>query len=181
MYRPPNEVTPKLTPNELFERRVQRDKSRLHTYNQILEQIHTRIYSASQLDNHPAYVMYTVPPFVLGLPKIDLQDCIVYVVYQLRQSGFQVRYTYPNLLYISWEHHEKEYLLHQNPIIQARIPEKKKKGVGFALPGPIEQQVGQAPRKLASEYKPPAHFVQTMERPQADKKNSVLQDLWMFS
>jgi len=171
MYRPPNEVTPKLTPNELFERRVQRDKSRLHTYNQILEQIHTRIYSASQLDNHPAYVMYTVPPFVLGLPKIDLQDCIVYVVYQLRQSGFQVRYTYPNLLYISWEHHEKEYLLHQNPIIQAMIPDKKKKGVGFALPGPIEQQVATVPRKL----------VQTMERPQADKKNSVLQDLWMFS
>jgi hypothetical protein len=182
MYKPPNEVIPKLTPNELFERRIQRDKSRLHTYNQILEQIHTRIYSAAQLDNHPAYVMYTVPPFILGLPKIDLQDCIVYVVYQLRQSGFQVRYTYPNLLYISWQHHEKEYLLHQNPIIQAMLPDKKgKKGVGFALPSPLEQQVATAPRKLASEYKPSQQFVQTMERPQADKKNSVLQDLWMFS
>ena len=97
MYRPPNEVTPKLTPNELFERRVQRDKSRLHTYNQILEQIHTRIYSASQLDNHPAYVMYTVPPFVLGLPKIDLQDCIVYVVYRslFNRQGKTVQQTVP--------------------------------------------------------------------------------------
>jgi len=62
------------------------------------------------------------------------------------------------------------------------IPDtKKKKGVGFALPGPLEQQVATTPRKLASEYKPPAQFVQTMERPQAEKKNSVLQDLWMFS
>jgi hypothetical protein len=182
MYKPPNEVIPKLSPNDLFERRVARDTSRLRTYNQVLEQIHTRIYAASQLDNHPAYLMYTVPPFILGLPKIDLEDCIVYVVYQLRQSGFEVRYTYPNLLYISWRHHEKEYLLHQNPIIQAMMPaDKKKKGVGIALPGPIEQQAAQAPRKLASEYKPPAQFVQTMERPQAEKKNGVLQDLWMFS
>jgi hypothetical protein len=62
------------------------------------------------------------------------------------------------------------------------LPDKKgKKGVGFALPSPLEQQVATAPRKLASEYKPSQQFVQTMERPQADKKNSVLQDLWMFS
>lgn len=183
MYRPPHETTPQLNPNELFEKRVRRDQARLRTYNQIMEQIHTRIYAASQLAGHPAYLMYTVPPFVLGLPKIDLEDCIVYLVYMLRKSGFEVRFTYPNLLYISWRHHESEYLLNQNPIVQAMLPDQKKKkgGVSFALPNPIQQQVAPAPRKLASEYTPPAQFVQQMERPANEAKKGVLADLWMFS
>lgn len=188
MYKPPNQPTPKLNPNELYERRIRRDQARLRAYNQVLEQIHTRIYSASQLAGHPAYLMYTVPPFILGLPKLDLEDCIVYLVYMLRQAGFEVRFTYPNLLYISWKHHEKEYLLHQNPIIQAMMPppEPKRGGrkgasVSFELPSPLGQSVATAPRKLASEYKPPESFVQQMERPQSDKSKSVLDDLWIFS
>jgi hypothetical protein len=191
MYKPPNQPIPKLNPNELYERRMRRDQARLRAYNQVLEQIHNRIYTASQLAGHPAYLMYTVPPFILGLPKLDLEDCIVYLVYMLRQSGFEVKFTYPNLLFISWKHHEKEYLLHQNPIVQAMMPpETNKRGgalkkntgsVSFDLPGPIASQVAPGPRKLASEYKPPTSFVQQMERPQSDKANSVLNDLWMFS
>ena len=184
--RPPQLAPPpKLNINELYERRVRRDQARLKSYNQVLEQIHTRIYSASQLPGHPAYLVYTVPPFILGLPKFDLEDLIVYVVYQLRQSGFEVRYTYPNMLYISWRHHEKEYLLAQNPIVQAMLPpdtkkSKKSSSVSFAPPSYFEQQVQPQARKLASEYKPPEQFVQQMERPQG-QKNSVLNDLWMFS
>lgn len=186
LNRPPQFFpTPKINVNELYERRVRRDQSRLKSYNQILEQIHTRIYSASQLSGHPSYLVYTVPPFILGLPKFDLEDLIVYVVYQLRQSGFEVRYTYPNMLYISWRHHEKDYLLNQNPIVQAMLPPDTKKskkigGVSFAPMGHLEQRVQSAPRKLASEYKPPEQFVQQMERP-TNPNNSVLNDLWMFS
>jgi hypothetical protein len=108
----------------------------------------------------------------------------------LRQGGFEVRFSYPNLLYISWRHHEKEYLLHQNPIVQAMMPpEAPKRGgrkgagpsVSFDLPSPLAQQVAPAARKLASEYKPPQSFVQQMERPQSDKSQGVLNDLWMFS
>lgn len=191
MYKPPTQPPPKLNPNELYERRMRRDQSRLRAYNQVLEQIHGRIYSASQLPGHGADIMYTVPPFIFGLPKLDLEDLIVYLVFQLRQSGFEVRFTYPNLLFISWRHHEKEYLLHQNPIVQAMLPPEPKRGgrrqggagpsVRFDIPGPLAQQVAPAPRKLASEYQPPTSFVQQMERPSSDKSNNVLADLWMFS
>ena len=185
MYKPPIQPPlPKLNPNELYERRIRRDQSRLRAYNQVLEQIHNRIYTASQLPNHPADILYTVPPFILGLPKLDLEDCIVYLVFQLRQAGFEVRFTYPNLLYISWRHHEKEYLLHQNPIVQAMLPpeqKKSKKSANSVSFSPIAQQVAPAPRKLASEYKPPSSFIQTIERPEAAKSKNVLNDLWMFS
>ena len=112
---------PTLNPGELFEKRKTRDASRLKAYNQILEQIHSRILSASRNTSDP-YIMYTVPPFILGLPRLDLEDCVIYVVYQLRQQSYVVRYTYPNLLFISWAHHEKEYLQKQSPITQAMTP-----------------------------------------------------------
>ena len=95
---------PRLEPKHLYEKRIQRDNSRLKAYNQILSQIQNRIYHTSQLSESANYLMYNVPPFVLGLPAIDLEDCIIYVVHMLRQNGFVVRYTYPNLLHISWKH-----------------------------------------------------------------------------
>ena len=76
-----SDATPKLEPKQLFEKRASRDKARLRAYNQMLEQIHHRIFTTSQLPGNPNYLMYTVPPFILGLPSIDLEDCIVYIVF----------------------------------------------------------------------------------------------------
>jgi len=54
-----------------------------------------------------------------------MEDCIVYIVFQLRTTGFEVKFTWPNLLYISWKHHEAAYLQSQNPIVQAMVRESK--------------------------------------------------------
>jgi hypothetical protein len=54
---------------------------------------------------------------------LDMEDCIVYLVWQLRQAGFEIKFTWPNLLFISWKHHEGAYLANQNPIVQAMAPE----------------------------------------------------------
>ena len=113
---------PKLEPRNLFEKRVSRDQAKLRSYNHILGQIHARIRATAALPGNPNYLIYTVPPFILGLPALDLQDCVIYIVHQLRVSGFEVRFTYPNLLYISWKHYEQEYMREQNPITQAMKP-----------------------------------------------------------
>jgi hypothetical protein len=115
------EQTPRLKPSDLYAKRQSKDAARLRAYNKILDQVFTRIRTISKLPNSQCYLLYTVPPFILGLPKIDMEDCVVYLVYQLRQSGFEVRYTAPNLLYISWAHHEKSYLLEKSPILQAML------------------------------------------------------------
>jgi hypothetical protein len=73
---------------------------------------------------------------------MDMEDCIVYLVWQLRQSGFEVRFTWPNLLFISWRHHEGDYLTKHNPIIQAMIPEP------IAPPKPTSQK-SEGPKKKA--------------------------------
>jgi hypothetical protein len=205
---PPSQVQiPRLAPKDLYNQRVKRDQARLKTYNQLLEQIYTRVYSTSQMSGNANYIMYTVPPFVLGLPRIDMEDCIVYLVYMLRQHGYEVRFTYPNLLYISWKHHEKEYLLNQNPIVQAMLPPEDKKAdknkkskVSFRstveIANTLPPGYGQDPRYLppaapqlelkpvrrASEYTPPASFMNTMQKPLPERKeNNILSDLWNFN
>jgi hypothetical protein len=128
---------PRLEPKDLFDKRSRRDYARLRAYNTLLTQIYNRIYTTSQLSGSTASITYSVPPFILGLPKLDMEDCIVYLVFQLRQSGFEVRFTWPNLLWISWAHHEKDYLVKHNPIIQAMTPEPPPKPP--VVPKPIAQ------------------------------------------
>jgi hypothetical protein len=180
-----DEDAPKLEMHHLFEKRVERDRARLRAYNQILAQIQTRIRSTAELIGNPSYLLYTVPPFILGLPAIDMQDCIVYIVHQLRMGGFEVKFTYPNLLYISWKHYEKEYMREQNPITQAMKPpaptNTSKKGVGGKRGGGGADATrsvtfapatdlsnigkGMAAPKSAAEYQPPDSFLQGLQRP----------------
>jgi hypothetical protein len=96
-----------------------------------------------------------------------MEDCIVYLVFQLRQAGFEVRFTWPNLLYISWKHHEKDYLTKQNPIIKAMTPEPPKPSV---LPKP---QASVKPKKAADYQPPPMHLQQQQVNPTVRFQNDV--------
>lgn len=199
----PKPEVPQLKPSELFERRRQRDGAKLKSYNKILEQIYTRIRSSSREGGEP-WIIYTVPPFILGLPKIELEDCIVYLVYILRQQGYDVRYTYPNMLYISWKHHEKDYIVKGSPIMQTMLaaaqstkPKAELRaqsgtrvkfadqimaapfGGGGGMPRP--QTVGRAPPRSVQSYQPPASFLNVLETgPVAEPRKSALDDFMNF-
>jgi len=120
------ERTPQLPPSELYDKRKTKDASKLRAYNKILEQIYNRIRVISRLPNSQCFLLYTVPPFIFGLPKLDLEDCIVYLIYQLRHAGYDVRYSPPNMMHISWIHHEKSYMIEQSPIMQAMMESAEK-------------------------------------------------------
>lgn len=210
---------PHLEPKDLYDRRIRRDYARLRAYNTLLEQIYQRVYSTSQLSGNTSSVLYSVPPFILGLPKLDMEDCVVYLVWQLRQSGFEVRFTWPNMLFISWRHHEGAYLATQNPIVKAMTPapppaplpkvvggsQKKKSAAAAAAAAAAPRQPTvafneavdlitsansstfgtpvQPGTRRATDYEPPASFIQNLERPgpgrdKAIAKGNVLADLW---
>jgi len=212
---------PHLEPKDLYDRRIRRDYARLRAYNTLLEQIYQRVYSTSQLSGNTSSVLYSVPPFILGLPKLDMEDCIVYLVWQLRQSGFEVRFTWPNMLFISWRHHEGAYLATQNPIVKAMTPApqpaplpkvvggSQKKKSAAAAAAAVQQMQPRQPTvafneavdlitsansstfgtpvqpgtRRATDYEPPASFIQNLERPgpgrdKAIAKGNVLADLW---
>lgn len=192
---------PQLSAASLFDVRLKKDQARHRAYNQILEQALQKIAHSASQPTQPTYVYYNVPPFVLGLPALDLKDCVVYIVHQLRAQGYEVRFTYPNLLWISWAHHEHKYLMEKNPIVQSMIPKgslpkmagpEKRKGTSMVTMQNAFRSVtdGSTATLKASEYVPPAAFVETMERPSpySKPKNTVsfngvtevnvLDDLW---
>jgi hypothetical protein len=122
-----------------------------------------------------------------------MEDCIVYLIYQLRHAGYEVRYSPPNMMHISWLHHEKSYMIEQSPIMQAMIPpeikkEQKKrekhqaKSVTFApdIRAPVSEQRPVAARS-ALDYEPPSSFVQSVQKPLPERKNNILADLWNFN
>jgi len=74
-----------------------------------------------------------------------MEDCVVYIVFQLRQAGFEVRFTWPNILYISWKHHEGTYLTKQNPIVQAMLHEANANAFTHTLPQKGGSQKKKAP------------------------------------
>jgi hypothetical protein len=165
--------TPTLPAQTLFDARAKKDKARLAAYNEILGAILHKIAFSAALPNNPTEIYYNVPPFVLGLPSLDLQDCVVYLVFQLRQQGYEVRYTYPNLLWVSWSHHERQYFVENNPVVKAMMPPKmagpeKRKGASQVNMRQAVSNTGPALR--AADYTPPAGFVETMERPSPYQK-----------
>lgn len=135
--------TPLLNPSELYDKRRTKDSGRLRAYNKILEQIYHRIRTISRLPQGNAYLLYQIPPFVLGLPKMDLEDCSVYLIFQLRHAGYEVRFTFPNLLYISWMHHERSYLVEQSPIMMSMMESAERTAVE------VERKEREASRLLA--------------------------------
>ena len=100
----------KLNMDELYTKKQQQDMNILNNYNKILVRIHNKIkYISKQLVNDQC-CWYVMPEMMIGIPKYDVKDCTAYVIEKLRDNGFVIRYTHPNLLFISWKHWVPSYV-----------------------------------------------------------------------
>jgi len=78
----------------------EREKGRLKVYEEILEKCFHRIQT-SVIRDEP-FSVFVVPDFVVGKPKYNFAHCIQYVIFRLKQNGFELKYYYPNALQIFW-------------------------------------------------------------------------------
>ena len=119
----------------------------------------------------------------------------------LRAQQYEVRYTYPNLLYISWKHHETDYILKGSPIMQSMLatqstkPKQELRGQSqarvrfsetvhaapFGAPPQRPQTAGRAPPRSVTDYQPPNSFLDSLEKgPPAEPRKSALEDFLNF-
>ena len=88
----------------------------------ILGRIHSKIKITSRLKCDDMFCFYVIPEFLVGVPKYDLASCTSYVIDKLTTNGFFIKYTHPNLLFISWKHYIPAY---------RRLDYKKKTGISI--------------------------------------------------
>ena len=105
-----DEESYKINMDELYEKKQLRDLNTLNTYNKILTRIHNKIKFVSKQTIHEKFCWYVIPEVVLGVPKFDHTSCTAYIIHKLRENGFIVKYTHPNLIFISWKHWVPTYV-----------------------------------------------------------------------
>ena len=115
-----NEESLKLNLDELYEKKQQHDMFTISSYNKILTRVHGKIKLVSRQYSDTYHCWYIIPEVLLGIPKYDHKDCTAYIINKLQENGFIVRYTHPNLVFISWNHWVPGYV---------RTEIKKKTGV----------------------------------------------------
>jgi hypothetical protein len=91
----------KLNLDDLFERKQKKDLETVGIYNQILRRIHNKIKVASRSTNDQ-HIWFVVPEVIMGITRYDHGECTAYLITKLRENDLVVRYTHPNLLFVSW-------------------------------------------------------------------------------
>ena len=154
MAQPP---TPQLTPASLFTEQAKLDEIRLQVYNRILGTVHQKIKAQSSVPNADQMTSFDVPEWQPGCPRFDVKDCILYIVWNLRHSGFKVLYVSPNRLLISWKEQSIQYYQEESPIRQAMIA-----ATAINKNAKVSTQPAKTEKKKAAAYKPAAEGVAGM-------------------
>lgn len=108
-------LPPVLNPASLYKEEAKRDATRIRTYNMILSQIYNKIKAASRIAGGDKAVFYIIPEIIPGTPRFDMGDAVLYIVWNLRNVGYFVEFTYPSALYISWRAHDEVYRAVESP------------------------------------------------------------------
>lgn len=105
-----NNYSNRINLDELYEKKKEKDLRTLDTYNKILNRIHKKIKNVSRQNINNQFCWYLIPEFIIGISNYDNVSCIAYIIDQLKENGFLINYTHPNLLFISWKHWTPSYV-----------------------------------------------------------------------
>ena len=78
----------------------ERKKKKTKCFIEVLHKLHKKIQKVADKEKYRLY--YDVPEFLIGLPSYDLNNCIAFLMKELRNNGFLVKYYFPKILYVSW-------------------------------------------------------------------------------
>jgi hypothetical protein len=118
----------KLNMDELYKQKQQSEEHKIKIYQKILARVHKKIKATSRMRNSDRFTFFVLPEFILGIPRYNMVECTSYVIEKLIDNGFMIKYTHPNLLFISWQHYVPHY---------QRAQVKKKTGVSIDAYGRV--------------------------------------------
>jgi hypothetical protein len=99
--------------DDLYERTKEVNLNTLATFNSVLNRIHLKIKLMSRSQRTEQFCWYVIPEMIIGVPNYNHTMCTAYIIDQLNENGFIVKYTSPNLLFVSWKHWIPSYVRHE--------------------------------------------------------------------
>ena len=102
-------MTEKVNLDDLYKTKKHTFDHKIKIYDKILNRIHKKIKTTARNRNSECFCMYVIPEFILGIPKYDITLCTTHIIDKLEKNGFKIKYTHPNLLFISWNHYIPYY------------------------------------------------------------------------
>jgi len=177
-------VPPILVPSSLYTEEAKRDTTRIRIYNMVLQQIYNKVKAVARIPGNEKSLWYVVPEFIPGTPRFDIGDAILYIVWNLRNIGYKVEYTHPNLLFVSWKSHDEIYRKHESPLSQVlnavrgvaqsyKIPTTKPT-IPTATAVMPEITKRKTPIKKTVEFKPEAETIQPTIQPITRSMGSLM-------
>ena len=100
-----SQLAEKINLDDLYSTQKSIQDNKIQIYNKILARVHKKIKVTSKNRNCEKHCFFLVPEFILGIPVYNTTTCITYIIDKLLDNRFHVRYTHPNLLFISWNHY----------------------------------------------------------------------------
>ena len=98
-------LTDKLNLDDLFEKKREISETKLGLYNKVLNRIHHKIKLTSRNNfGKDQWCWYLIPEVMIGVARYNVDECIGYIIQKLKDNDFVIRYTNPNLIFISWQH-----------------------------------------------------------------------------
>lgn len=104
-----NDFEENISLDELYEEKRTTCLFELEIFKKVLTRIQKKIKLTAKMKKDNTFCFYVVPEFMFGCPKYNIQDCISFVLDKLVSNGFHIKYTHPNLLFISWKHYIPNY------------------------------------------------------------------------
>lgn len=131
--------------HKLFDKYHQKQQRRIRIYEKIYNKIIYKIKAISNKGSNTFSTYYIVPEYQLGCPVYDHTTCIAYSIIRLRKVGFDVKYTHPNFLYISWHKFINTHKFKTQPLIDASS--------AFNFQNQTERTIVTKPRKIKTFFK----------------------------
>ena len=100
----------------LYKTHHEKQRNRLNIYQKVLKKIHRKIKLISNYGKTETY--YVIEEFQFSVPLYNQIACICYLIINLRKNGFDIIYTHPNFLWISWSRYINKFKYNIEPDIE---------------------------------------------------------------
>lgn len=164
----------KIDLDDLYKNKKYTHDHKLKVFDKILDRIHKKIKTTARLRNSDCNCFFIIPEFILGLPRYNIANCTNYIINKLNDNGFKVKYTHPNMLFISWNHYIPYYERQEykkktginidgfgNVIVKSNNKDKKPVNINELLSKKSAEKkpINKINYKKISSYKPSGKFI----------------------